>query len=618
MLFSANAPGRTTLEAASQKTYDVVVVGSGIAGAIIANELSRAGRSVLVVEAGPGDDLMLKGYEHYVDHFYGVAGKDNQSPYPPNPNAGMPRSTDAVKATPGKPNTSSYLVQTGPYVTDTTYGRMLGGTSMHWEAKTPRFLPEDFELASRYGVARDWPVRYAELEPFYRAAEREIGVSADVEEQRYLGQSFPDDYVYPMQGLPLSYLDQMVDRGIRGTRVDLGGSSYTLRVRSYPQGRNGVPNAAYDHGKGYAPVGAVSAHQADEGERCQGNNNCVPICPVQAKYSAGKTLNKALQSGHVELLDKAVASKVHINPDNGRVDHIEVKHYHDTTDASHVTGKLRAHIFVLSAGAIETARLLLASGLPSSSGLVGRNLMDHAYLLNWALMPVACGTMRGTNCTGGITELRGGSFRKNQAAFSVDIHNDGWGWAVGSPYTDLLSLVDDQNRFGATLRKELADRVTRQLLLAFMIEVPPVESNRVMVDPQYTDQLGNMRPVVSFSIPEYSMRGAAYARQFARTVFQRLGAADHTFYDPADYGYITYEGEGYAIRGGNHLAGTHIMGTDRHNSVVDSYQKSWDHDNLYLAGCGSMPSVGTANVSLTMAALCFRTARSMVKHLPAR
>ena len=59
------------------------------------------------------------------------------------------------------------------------------------------------------------------------------------------------------------------------------------------------------------------------------------------------------------------------------------------------------------------------------------------------------------------------------------------------------------------------------------------------------------------------MRGVAYARQFARRIFQRLGAADYTVYDPDDYGYVTYEGQGYVIRGGNHLAGTHIMGTDR-------------------------------------------------------
>jgi choline dehydrogenase-like flavoprotein len=258
---------------------------------------------------------------------------------------------------------------------------------------------------------------------------------------------------------------------------------------------------------------------------------------------------------------------------------------------------------------------MLASGLKSSSGLMGRNLMDHAYLLSWALMPQICGVMRGTNSTGGIVELRGGPFRGRQAAFSVDIHNDGWGWAVGSPYSDLIEMVDAQNRFGADLRQALIDRVSRQLQLAFMIEVLPEESNRVSVDPAYTDRLGNMRPVVSYNIPDYTMRGAAYARQFAKLVFQRLGAADYTAYDPADYGFVSYEGEGYVIRGGNHLAGTHVMGSGRNSSVVDPDQRSWDHDNLYLVGGGSMPTIGTANTTLTIAALCFRSARAMLRQL---
>src|SRR5262249_4010775 len=291
------------------------------------------------------------------------------------------------------------------------------------------------------------------------------------------------------------------------------------------------------------------------------------------------------------------------------------KTYHDTKSPEHVTGTARGRIFVLSANAIENPRLMLASGLPSSSGLVGRNLMDHAYLLSWALMPEVCGTMRGTNSTGGITALRGGSFRSKHAAFSVSFQNDGWGWATGSPATDLLEMVDARNKFGRALRRDLADRITRQLLLAFMIEVLPSASNRVSVDPAYKDQLGNMRPVISFAVPEYTMRGAAYARQFARLMFQRLGAADHTAYDPSDYGYTTYEGEGYGIRGGNHLAGTHVMGTSKSNSVVNTFQRSLDHDNLYLVGAGSMPTIGAANPTNTLAALCFRSVKAMLAQL---
>ncbi len=145
----------------------------------------------------------------------------------------------------------------------------------------------------------------------------------------------------------------------------------------------------------------------------------------------------------------------------------------------------------------------------------------------------------------------------------------------------------------------------------------PEASNRVTVEAAYTDLLGNMRPVISFSIPDYTMRGIAYAHDFSRLVFQRLGVADHTHYEDWDYGYVTHEGEGYAIRGGNHLAGTHVMGTDKTNSVVDADQRSWDHENLYLVGGGSMPTIGTANITLTMTALTFRSTQAMLTQLRA-
>jgi len=615
MLFPAGATQRTTAEAASREIYDAVIVGSGISGAIIANELSRQGKRVLILEAGPGGDRTLSGYQEYLYRFYATASKDNQSPYPLNKNASMPRGT------PGQPNTDGYLVQTGPFLTDSTYTRVLAGTTMHREGKTIRMLPEDFQMRTQYGHGENWPISYDDLEPYYRLADREIGVSADVDDQRFLGQTYPENYVFPMRALPLSYLDQMVAKGIDGTRVTLDGKSYQLKVRSFPQGRNGIPNPKYDDGKGFVPVGAVSTSHVGIGGRCQGNNNCVPLCPVQAKYNAGKTLAKALQTRSkageylVHLLSQSVASKVHIDSASGRVTGVEVKTYHDLVSPQHTTSTVRGQIYVLCANAIENPRLMLASGLPSSSGLMGRNLMDHAYLLCWALMPEACGTMRGTICTGGIVDLRGGSFRRRQAAFSVDIHNDGWGWAVGSPYSDLTTMVDAENKFGPALRRDLADRITRQLQLAFMIEVLPHQSNRVSVDPAYTDQLGNMRPVISYSIPDYTMRGVAYARQFARLMFQRLGAADYTTYDPTDFGYVTYEGEGYVIRGGNHLAGTHVMGTNKHNSVVNSELRSWDHENLYLVGGGCLPSIGTANITLTLAALSFRSAKSMIAQL---
>ncbi|MBX4958114.1 GMC family oxidoreductase [Rhizobium lentis] len=622
MLFPLESAIRADAKTVAESgDYDIVIVGSGVSGAIIAKQAAEAGKRVLILEAGTGANVTLAGYDNLLTTFYSAASKDNQSPFPLNANAAIPRSPQLRKLQAGETDSSNYIVQSGPYVSDTVYTRIFGGTTMHWEAKTPRLLRSDFKTRTLFGQGLDWPLSFEEVEEDYRLAEREIGVSANVEDQQYLGQTFPDDYVFPMRGLPLSYLDQQVNKGIEGTTVELYDKTYPLKVRPYPQGRNGIPNPAYDGGKGYRPIGAVNTHQVEEGGRCQGNTNCVPLCPVQARYHSGKSLAKAFAvSGErgerlVELLPQAVASKVNIDPDSGKVRSLEVKVYKDPASPAHETITVKGKVFVLAAGAIETARLMLASGLRSTSGLVGRNLMDHAYLLNWALMPEICGTMRGTSSTGGIVDLRDGPFREKQAAFAIDIHNDGWGWATGAPTSDLLELVDDRNLYGADLRRGMVDQVSRQLLLAFMIEVMPVESNRISVDPQYTDALGNMRPILSFTAPEYTMKGAAYGRQFARTVFARLGARDHTHYDPSDYGYVAYEGQGYAIRGGNHLAGTHIMGTTRTNSVVDKNQRSWDHENLYLVGGGSMPTIGTANVTLTLAAMCFRSGRDILKSL---
>lgn len=597
--------------------YDAVVVGSGVSGSIIARELSENGLRILVLEAGPGQDLSMPAYKEYLTRFYGAASKDNNSPYPLNPNAPTPRGSDVRALQAGRPDSNNYLVQNGPVALDSTYTRVVGGTTMHWEGKTFRMLPEDFEMRTRFGVGRDWPLTYEQLAPYYGKAEFELGVSADVEDQSYLGVTFDPGYVYPMRGLPPSYLDQLVAADVDGMEVDLDGEARSLKVRPTPQGRNGVPNPDYDGGRGYRPVGAVSKHPEEEGGRCQGNINCVPICPVQAKYNARKTLAGAVATGRVDVLAQTVASRVHLGED-GRIDHIEFKAYDDPTSPTHTTGVVRGRIYVLAANAVENARLMLASGLPSSSGLMGRNMMDHAYLLTWALMPKVAGTMRGSVCTSGIEELRGGPFRRRQAAFRLSIHNDGWAWATGSPFSDLVDIVDDQNKFGVALRHALVDKLSRQLLLDSTVELLPDPGNRVTVDARYKDQLGNLRPIVSYNPSDYTLAGLAYSRQLARRIFQRLGAEDRTRYDPLDPGYVTYQGEGYIIRGGNHWAGTHIMGDDPRSSVVNSRQRSWDHENLYLVGPGSMPTVGTSNTTLTLSALCFMSAEHMIAELKKR
>ena len=136
-------------QSVSQKEYDVVIVGAGVAGSIVAKQLSEQGKTVLILEAGAGKDLTLEGYQSYVDTFHSAVVKDNNAPYPRNPNAPSPRSPDVSKLIPGQVNANAYLVQRGPLALDSTYTRATGGTTMHWEGKTPRMLEDDFKLRSK-------------------------------------------------------------------------------------------------------------------------------------------------------------------------------------------------------------------------------------------------------------------------------------------------------------------------------------------------------------------------------------------------------------------------------------------------------------------------------------
>jgi choline dehydrogenase-like flavoprotein len=588
---------------AHQTEYDAVIVGSGVAGAIVAKQLSEQGKHVLIIEASPSKDLTLQGFQDYINHFYKAVSKDGNSPYPKNPNAPSPNEI------------GDYFVETGPMTLGGSYTRVTGGTTMHWEAKTLRMLPEDFKLRSLYGQGLDWPISYEDLMPYYRQAEEEIGVCGDVEEQKALGIPFEEGYVFPMHKLPPSYLDERVREKVDGTKIQLAGETLELKLATFPQGRNGVPNPLYDDGNRFVPDGVASEHHVEYGERCQGNANCVPICPVQAKYDARKTLNKAFRTGRVEMLSQAIAFRVEVDPANGRVKAIHYKHYDDPDSTKYTVGKVQGRLFVLATNAVENARLMLASDLPSTSGLMGCHLMDHPFVLAWGLMPEITGTMRGPLCTSGFGTFRKGAFRRQQAVFGIDIHNDGWGWATGSPYTEVLDAVDNKNKFGNDLRQTLINRISRQLLLAFMCELPADASNRVRIDPKHKDKLDNYRPVISFNISDYSLKTFAYARYISRLIFQRLGVEDYTHYDRSDPAYFTYEGEGYFFRGGNHFSGTHVMGTTKTNSVVDSYLRSWDHQNLYLVGSGSMPSIGSSNTTLSIAALSFRAAEQMLKDL---
>uniref|UniRef100_UPI003F497947 FAD-dependent oxidoreductase n=1 Tax=Cupriavidus yeoncheonensis TaxID=1462994 RepID=UPI003F497947 len=597
---------------AAQRTYDLVVIGGGLTGALVARRVARAGRRVLILEAGPGAAASYTGYQQYLNNYYRALAKIPEAPFPSNPNAPEPTVLDPTQIQPGHPDTNGYFVQLGPLPFRSTYATYLGGTTLHWLGTSLRMLPEDFALRSRFGVASDWPISYADLAPWYAEAERQIGVSANVDEQAYGGVTFPPGYVYPMHGLPPSVVDQRLAGDLAGMRFDIDGEQHPLDVIGTPASRNGIPNEAFDGGKGYRPVGAV--HNPAVGHRCQGNSSCVPICPVQAKFNALKILD-SIDSGQVDMVVQAVVSRLAIDPDNGRITGVTFKYYPDLSAPGYQTFGVQGSLYVLAAHAVENAKLLLASGAAKSSGQVGRNLMDHTELLTWGLMREPVWPFRGPVATSGIEGMRYGTFRRHSAAFRIEIGNDGWSWPEETPESDVQAMVDGGNLYGKVLRERMTTLVTRQMRFGILVEQLPEWSNRVTIDPTWQDQLGSFRPVISYNLSDYTRAGFALARHVSDLIFRRCGIEDHSVYDPADPGFFNYRGRGYVFQGAGHYMGTHRMGSSPRDSVVGPNQRTWDHANLYLVGCGNMVTGATSNPTLTASALTLWAAEHIVADL---
>lgn len=608
---------------------EVVIVGAGLAGSIVAYQLAMAGVEVLVLESGPEIPVNRT---QYLERFYTTTLKTPESPYPPVTTLVPPRDPagqNAPRATIadlilGWDNPDvSYLVQKGPMPFTSTYERVGGGTTWHWVGTCLRMVPNDFRLRSLYNVGVDWPIGYDDLQSAYCRAEAEIGVSANVADQAYLGMTFPEGYEFPMHSIPLSLVDGSFVAAVTGQVFD----GLPLVVSPTPAGRNSQPYA---------------------GRRvCAGNTNCTPICPIQAKYDATVTMNKALATGKVRVMYRTVASKLNVGSD-GDIFGVEFKQYQLGDGPLTGTGEAIGQRYVIAAHAIETPKLLLNSATPdwpkgvaNSSGQVGRNLADHPIYLAWGLMPEgkAVFPYRGPLSTAGIESLRDGAFRSERAAWRVEIGNEGWNWPANDPYDTVVDFIDGTNAngvnplksdqdpkaptealYGTALVQKLNDIFVRQFRIAFLVEQveddPDNAKCYIVPSADYKDLLGIPRPEIHYDLSEYTKKGFLEAKRLATHIIEDLlGAVELT--KPLEPGKFIYGQEPLSFQGAGHLMGTYRMGDDPAKSVVDKDQRSWDHKNLFLVGDGVFPSSGTSNPSLTIAALSFQAGDTVANDLKA-
>lgn len=518
---------------------DVCIIGSGIAGALTAWKLGRAGIRTVILEAGPRHAPEEGGLR--MQRF--LAGDDPWSSTWPE--------RDVFSS-----------VGEVDYPLNRHRVKGVGGTTLHWQGYSLRFLESDFRLYSRHGVAQDWPISYDTLEPYYGEAEVELGV-AGAEDNPFASRRSTR---YPLPAFPVSYDERYLVEAGR----DLG-----VIFHSIPQARTSI---------GYRDRPACDTYGV-----CR-------ACPTRARYSADIHIEAAEATGRVTVVPEACV--VLLEADGNRRILRAVHRDRHGTERS-----VAARRFILAAHAVESARLLLLSsqvghrdGLANRSGAVGRYFMEHMGQMRLAtldrpLHPYRTGFV--TTCSQQFHDRPG---RGEGSGFMLR------GNATGTRAEELVArLASRSGNWGEAFAREAEQMIAREygrtMLLGSSAEPLPREENRVDLDPELKDAFGLPAPRLRYSISDYERRGYEAGDEQILALADRLGA----------------QAVG-PIRNhfSSHHAGTCRMGSDPSTSVVDSDLRAHDVDNLYIVGSSTFVTLSVLNPTLTIAALALRLGDHLV------
>lgn len=445
---------------------DVVVIGSGAGGGVVAKELSEAGLNVVVIEAG-------KRYRPYDD-------------YPTHSIDFEVRATGVFMAS--DPCRDRYTTPPGkPFYYYRAKG--VGGSTLAYHAMNPRFHESDFRVRSEDGVADDWPITYQDLEPYYTKVEYELGVSGPDGTGANPFEP-PRSRPYPTPGHPLNLAGRAIKRGTDKLGLHLVREPLAIPTKDW----NGRP-------------------------ACINAGTCRLGCKIAAKSSIDVTyIPKAEKTERAEVRTECMAREITVGPD-GRARSVV---YFDPAGKEQ---EIFARVIVVAGNAIETPRLLLLSksklfpdGLANSSGLVGRRLMEHLSAWASGVFSERLDPWRGVP-TGGIiqdfyrTNPKNGFVR----GFTLSVENDGQ-W----PLATAGSIPGWGFEHKARMKQVFGHRVG----LASTGEQLPDERNRVTLDPVVKDNYGLPVPLIisSYSQSETAMTATISARQ--NEIFQAAGAEE--------------------------------------------------------------------------------------------
>jgi choline dehydrogenase-like flavoprotein len=528
----------------SEEIVDVLVVGAGASGAAFAWSLADTRMSILCLEQGGWMDPAR----------YPSAGLDWEL-----------RSLGDFALSPNqRKRPEDYPVEDSESPISPSMFNAVGGSTILYAAHFPRFHPSDFRARTLDGVADDWPLDYARLEPYYAQNDRMMGVAGLAGDPAYPPKELP------LPPVPLGRLGERVARGFNALGWHWWPSDSAIATRAY-EGR----------------------------PACINLGPCITGCAQGAKASTDVTYWPAALRSGVRLETHCRVREILLRPD-GMAD--GVIYY----DAGGVERRQKAEIVVLACNGIGTPRLLLNSrsplfpdGLGNRSGLVGRNLMFHPYAMVSGVFderlqgykgPIGCGLWSQefyeTDPARGF--VRGYSFELARgfgplsSAFRA--------WSLGR-----LPWGEGHHEAYASLFDRSAG------LLAICEDLPESE-NRVTLDPSLVDGHGIPAPKIRYRLGENSRRMLEHGVAWAKVVFVAAGAREIIVEAPMRVA-------------GWHLMGTARMGTDPERSVVNEWGRCHDVRNLFIVDGSLFVTAGGVNPTCTIQALALYVADSIKKNL---
>jgi choline dehydrogenase-like flavoprotein len=439
----------------------------------------------------------------------------------------------------------------------------VGGGTVLYAGHFPRFHPSDFRVRSLDGVADDWPIDYATLEPFYALNDRTMGVSG------LAGDPANPPKTPPMPPLPL--------------------------------GRSGMAVARGFNAKGWHwwPCDSAIASQDYEGRaRCINLGHCIFGCAQGAKASTDITYWPLARRAGVELRTGCRVREITVNSQGMASG---VVYY----DAEGVERFQAAEVVIMACNGVGTPRLLLNStssrfpnGLANSSGLVGRNLMFHPY----------------AGITGYFDEELDGYRGPSNGLWSQEFYetDTARGFLRGYTYeftrgrgpvsTALAGMFSRRIPLGEGHHEAFRRLFNRTTGMVAICEDLPEEHNTVTLDPILKDGHGIPAPKITYRLSENSRRMLDFAAARASEVLRAAGAYDVSVESPLSYG-------------GWHLMGTARMGDDPDRSVVNAWGRSHDVRNLFVIDGSLFVTSAGVNPTSTIQALALYVADAIKARL---